>query len=45
MYGRSGKKKWPMSVRAVGWTSVNKEPPKRRTRVVDGNSNTTIDSG
>jgi hypothetical protein len=36
--GRDGKGKWPMRVRAVEWTGVNKELLKTRNRVVDGNS-------
>jgi hypothetical protein len=45
MYGGDGKGKWPMHVRAVEETVVDKELPKARNRVVDGNSNTTVDSG
>lgn len=36
--GGDGKGKWPMRVRAVEWTGVNKELLKTRNRVVDGNS-------
>jgi hypothetical protein len=45
MYGRDRKRKWPMRVRTVEETDVDKELPKARNRVVDGNSNTTVDSG
>jgi hypothetical protein len=45
MYGGDRKGKWPMHVRAVEETVVDKELPKARNRVVDGNSNTTVDSG
>jgi hypothetical protein len=36
--GGDGEGKWPMRVRAVEWTGGNKELPKTRNRVVDGNS-------
>jgi hypothetical protein len=45
MYGGDREGKWPMHVRAVEEKDVDKELPKARNRVVDGNSNTTVDSG